>query len=374
MPKLTEDELAAAIEAGEVKALTLDTSIFNQYGLDLRHPILESLSQFEGTDIKVLFSDIVEREVQTHIAADAKATKDALKSALAKFGKTWKLSDAAPAPSVAGMLDDDPVEFARSQWKAFIETIGASVLLAVDHLPVRSLVESYFDASPPFEASGKKKAEFPDAIALLSLEAWGRANGTKVLALSKDSGWHAFAEKSDHIIAMADPAVAFGLFNQADSVLAQRIGALVATGQLPQLNDEIKRAIEEAFDDSSIDVVADSSYQFEAEFAGAEVLRLTMVSGPSVLAADDETIELVFEFECEANYSAYFSWSTWDSIDKEDIPLGSDTCVARGEDYAEIIITFSRNFERVPDVLKIEISRPPDVPEFGEVGPDFGEE
>ena len=63
-------------------------------------------------------------------------------------------------------------------------------------------------ASPPFEEPDKKKHEFPDAIALLSLEEWAEVNKTRILAVSCDRGWAAFAAESEWIVVDSDLASA----------------------------------------------------------------------------------------------------------------------------------------------------------------------
>ena len=64
---------------------------------------------------------------------------------------------------------------------------------------MKRLIAMYFEPSPPFEGTGKKKNEFPDAIALITLEDWAREPEKKILAVSKDHGWVSFAEKSEFI-------------------------------------------------------------------------------------------------------------------------------------------------------------------------------
>ena len=62
------------------------------------------------------------------------------------------------------------------------------------------IMDSYFGTDLPFHA-GKKKAEFPDAVAVYSLDRWiqdyNAANGTnlKINAVSCDNDWNLFAEK-----------------------------------------------------------------------------------------------------------------------------------------------------------------------------------
>ena len=60
----------------------------------------------------------------------------------------------------------------------------------------------YFSPETPFEEG--KKHEFPDAIALITLEDWAKTNGKNLLAITRDKGWIAFCEKSEWIDAEQD--------------------------------------------------------------------------------------------------------------------------------------------------------------------------
>lgn len=51
--------------------------------------------------------------------------------------------------------------------------------IRADRADMERLVNSYFKPLPPFESSGDKKNEFPNAIALLSLEKWAEENRKK---------------------------------------------------------------------------------------------------------------------------------------------------------------------------------------------------
>jgi hypothetical protein len=57
-----------------------------------------------------------------------------------------------------------------------------------------TVVDMYFKLKAPFEE--KKRAEFPDAIALVSLERWAELNKLKILVVSYDSGWEEYCASS----------------------------------------------------------------------------------------------------------------------------------------------------------------------------------
>ena len=70
----------------------------------------------------------------------------------------------------------------------FFKEIDACIL-QVNEVTMQEVFQKYFTAAPPFAVSGKKKNEFPDAVALMSLEAWTNKNNKRVLAVSGDKDW-----------------------------------------------------------------------------------------------------------------------------------------------------------------------------------------
>ena len=63
-------------------ALTIDTSIFEKNGLKLNKGLLAQLHQFKDNPIKLILSDIVYRELKSHLNRKEKETKSKIASAL----------------------------------------------------------------------------------------------------------------------------------------------------------------------------------------------------------------------------------------------------------------------------------------------------
>lgn len=63
-------------------ALTIDTSIFIQNGLKLNKGLLAQLHQFKDNPINLILSDIVYRELKSHLDRKEKETKSKIESAL----------------------------------------------------------------------------------------------------------------------------------------------------------------------------------------------------------------------------------------------------------------------------------------------------
>jgi hypothetical protein len=193
-----------------------------------------------------------------------------------------------------------------------------------------------------------------------------------VLAVSSDAGWKAFAETSEYIIIIQDIAKLFGHFNRSANVVARRIARLVQRGEIPDFERRTEVLIEEHFDDSSIKVVADSHVEFESKFVAVDVFDLKFMPGFQVIAFDEDSIDIALEFTCRLRFSADFSWSVWDGVDRETVPMGSDIISREESDVlVEIVGKFSRDFDDIPDILELEGSVLPEVPDFGTVEPDW---
>ena len=99
---------------------------------------------------------------------------------------------------------------------------------------------------------------------------------------------------------------------------------------------------------------------------------MKFMPGFQVVASDEESIDIALEFTCRIRFKAEFSWFVWDSVDRDYVPMGSDIISREESDaFVEIVGKFSREFEDIPDVLELEGSVLPDVPEFGTVEPDW---
>jgi hypothetical protein len=118
-------------------------------------------------------------------------------------------------------------EHASKRLYQWIERVGAEVLHASEHVDIDELTERYFTGEPPFEPSGAKKAEFPDAIALITLERWAERQQTEILVVSADRGWARYAETSTNMFPSDDLATALDAFQRPNA--ANVITALIDT-------------------------------------------------------------------------------------------------------------------------------------------------
>ncbi|KAK0359911.1 hypothetical protein LTR94_029387, partial [Friedmanniomyces endolithicus] len=204
--------------AGDMKydVLTIDTQVIHANGFDLEGGLLAQIAQFRDGSTRFVLSRVTLREILRHLTEKAEEVRRGLQSA---FRKAQDGQFPLELPDLKAI---DPKAVARSRLEAFVKATGAEII-DYDSVSLPEVMDRYFKPAPPF-ATGKKKSEFPDAVALLSLEAWARANDKRVLAVSKDGDWTAFAEASGVIDVQTDLADALADL-QKDTAEAMTIAA-----------------------------------------------------------------------------------------------------------------------------------------------------
>jgi hypothetical protein len=141
-------------------------------------------------------------------------------------------------------------------------------MVAADQGDMKRLIAMYFGPKAPFAESEEKKNEFPDAIALMTLEDWAKKNNKKVLAISGDKGWAQFADDSEWIDVEMDLAAALQEL-QKDADHARKIVANLLhrmdAGEAPELLQELEANVERQVCDLSPVPDATADYYCDAE-------------------------------------------------------------------------------------------------------------
>jgi hypothetical protein len=117
-----------------------------------------------------LFCQSVIRELVKHLKTHAHEANEALGSAIKKAARNALLTaDAMKQADVIHAAAVAPEDAVKARLSEFMQKSGCT-MVAADKADMKQLLKMYFDSLPPFEPSGKKRKEFPDAIALLTLE------------------------------------------------------------------------------------------------------------------------------------------------------------------------------------------------------------
>ena len=177
-------------------AITLDTCIFVRNHFNFESGLLQTVKKAQ---IRLIISEIVFQEVRKKILEKHKEYNDKVHSLLSHNQK-WHLFTQDEQEKIKSHISIGEGFNPIQKWEEYSKNYE---IIKSDNYDRTRLTKSYFNLTPPF-SEPKNKHEFPDAIALLSLEAWAEQNDKKVLAISRDKAWFEFGERSNYIDVISD--------------------------------------------------------------------------------------------------------------------------------------------------------------------------
>ena len=369
----------------EYDLITIDTSVFDRNGLNLEGGMLAQMTQFKDGPTRLVLSEIVVREVSKHLVDKAKEAANSLAGAI-KGAVKQKVASEDTGKQLSEIVKSFPLEneLVETRLNTFIEATRANVVSA-DSIDIKDLIKCYFSSLPPFEETGKKKNEFPDAIILLSLEKWAETNQKKILAISHDKGWANFASNTEWIDVEEDLAAALERFQEhapdASEFIVQFVAGL-ESGERPDMKEEIDSFVGLFISSLSIDAKANSSYYFELEdspdleYNGLQFRKSEGTHDVKVVHAEQNQIVskigLSVPVKATANYLFEAHLSEGEYLD-----LGNACYTTEADLSAEILVTLrgdilncDGNFE----ITDIEMNYVEGVVDFGEINPNFGDQ
>ena len=184
--------------------VTIDTNIFDaaKYNLSDASTLRILENHVKSGKIKVVLSDIVVQESKRHIAARVKEVcgivNIARNSALKVYNEHLISSIGMNEMFRIVESEDDIIAKEEKVFDDFLCAIDAEIL-GTDLIDINSVLSDYFGAKPPFEESGKKKSEFPDAF--IAQQIRNRFGETEeVVIISNDKGFiRACGESENHL-------------------------------------------------------------------------------------------------------------------------------------------------------------------------------
>lgn len=365
---------------GSISAISIDTCIFDEKGNRLNDGVFKHLDQFKGNAFQLVFSEVTIKEVLSHISKDADEAKLKMVSALRRVGFYWTLESDHKSVAEKLLSGDSPKSVATKYVKDFVTRCGAVIVNAKQTVDLSVLLGRYFNVQAPFETNGEKKSEFPDAIALLSLEAWAAEIDTAVMFVTKDKGCKQFCNDSDRLFAVDDLTDALKLVqerNQHCINICRALESKIAEGFYPGLIGEIEDAIASDID-IDWDVEADSAFYYDAEIQDVVLLNaqfLNPTGQPAFRAVDYQVEKLVVQVEMAISVEATcnFSFSVRDGIDRDMVSLGDAEITKTYRTQVDVLLTFSELAKQVPDIIAIEFVSCRRTIDYGSVWPDYGD-
>lgn len=368
MPELTNAEIETGIGDGSVYALAIDTSVFDRFGCDLRHPKLRLLHQFSDSETELLLPEVVAREVLGHIAKKAADTQATARKAIAEYRRRWQ-READEAPK----FDEDCLAEAARQLKQFVTLTGAKEipLFGSGDLAAKA-VDLYFATEPPFEKHEQKKHEFPDALALLSLESLAGRRGGMILCVSADKGWQAFCARSDDLLWVEDLDTALSFFHRSGRTRAEEVWrSLRERGR----NSLFYAAVHNAFRTRlrALDFIPDVRSSFDSittpVFEDLEKIDLSTATAPLVIEADDETVTFSFKVKANVIFTAEFDFYASHPLGEETIDIATVQREVEKTFAYEVLLTVTRDGSALQAIRSAFVDRPRARVDFGTIDP-----
>jgi hypothetical protein len=352
-------------------AISVDTCIYQQHGFRLESGQLRHLEQFSGTPGVVVMSDVVQHEVLAHMVNEAVKAKSKLKGALEDARDHWPTAAGAPTPSdILGTETAEVVTAGRLD--AFLCRCGGEVINASGRVDIADLMKRYFQPSLPFERSGDKKHEFPDAVALIALESWAEEHNKPILLVSNDRGWQAFAEASNRLSWVAELGEALELFQKRDATRTQLVAHVTALLEAEAESWGGLRELASLLNSTMWVEDASAMFDYEVDLQ-VDVTEVKFVDDPvqgSLRAIDysNGALTVIGKFEATASVEATFDF-VMDGVD-----LGG-CVVSEGKTVNfEALITFEEPGGNELQAVDIELVRRTHKLDFGHIEPDYSDE
>lgn len=267
------DKLKNLVRNDEFGAITLDTSIFDSQGLRLESGLLKQLEQFQDSSTKLIISEIVKEEILSHLIKKAQESKTSIGKSLRQIKEHWIVEE-QKIENIKEiiLINHRAEEIAGKRFNKFLKSTSLEIIKAEDNISVSELIKKYFHANPPFAESGKKKNEFPGAIALMSLETWAINHKTKIIVISSDHDWNNFCENSEYLVAINDLGQALGLFQlQNTDDICDYLSERYEQDGLENLQDHILSSLNHHINNINFSLSPASDFLYEEELEGVTI-------------------------------------------------------------------------------------------------------
>lgn len=372
--KLNIEEIKAEVKRKTIKAISIDTSIFDQKQRGLEWGLLKRLQQFKDSPISFLLPEIVHKELAAHLLKDATESMNVLVKTLKSMSTPWYLSqDSRNQILEIATRQKSADAMAKSRVDSFLVATGAVSVNTADHVSIIEVLDRYFDQQPPFGQKEGKKHEFPDALALLTLERWAELNATSILVVSRDADWQTYCEESARLIGIDDLAEALGCFQEQEagyfcSIIAKDIDEGDPHGFLVIIQSAVRNK------DDSVEVSIDADSQFKCESDWIETRFTDVIIHISTLEPveyDGKTLVASLTVEITTDITVDFSFEKWDGIDREYVGMGSTQVTTSESLSVEVLVTFGGTLPHAPVIEDVEVGTISASVSFYDLEPDW---
>lgn len=344
------ENLPTAAQAWEdVTFFSIDTNLIQAAGYNFAQGALHQLPNQLPESIGLQLPEIVVSEIVKHRMESVNKAHKQLQGAADELHRLTTIDFS----EVRGSVDKLNAIEAATQWFTqqvhdYAALCRGAVLPTAGADAVRNLFADYFAQRPPFGLSEKKKSEFPDAMCLWQLEQYAKDNDTIGIIASDDKGWKQYAAESETLYCVGsidELAALFAATNEHAESIKTKIAAAVKDASSPlgtALGYAINRHIANAQWDTS-EVYTGSSYRVEPEVYDANVVEYSIDVDTSVWSVKGEPTTWIVELtvRVKANVDVSVEFFAWDSIDSEELSLGTQQFSTETEVDVDVFLTCS---------------------------------
>lgn len=345
MPK--GNPTAAQLWEGDVTFFSLDTDLIQAAGYDFQAGALKLLPLQLPDTMSLLLSEVVAQEIVSHRMASVRKAAEQLKSSSDDLKRLASIEMSDIDEDFEKLsVEESASKYYYQQVVNYADTCAGAILPIDGNLLADRIFRLYFESRPPFADRKLKKAEFPDATSLLILEDFARNNKTMGVIASADEGWSKFADDSDYLYCVRSIEELATLFAATD-VYAKEIEKRVfdavqddSSSLRNKLQDALVDHIEisdwSATDVTSGTVARVEAVVYEKKLNSYEIDTTEVWEGEdkrSWLIALNVTVQVELHLDIE--------FYAWDSIDREEISLGSDVIPADSSIEVEVFFKCS---------------------------------
>lgn len=323
---------AAQLWEGEVSFFSLDTDLIQGAGYNFSEGALNQLPKQLPDTMALYLSDVVVREIVSHRMVKVADAVEGFKSA---SGNLKRLAS-VPMDDIEGLFADLQVEQSashlfRNKVEAYAARCGGGILDMDSDDLAKKMFDLYFGGGAPFAKRKEKKSEFPDAASLLVLEHHAKTEGTMGIVASGDEGWSAFADASEYLYcvrSIEELAALFAATDEHAQTVERKIMTAVQTDNSP---------VKDVVHDALVDHVSNSSWSAHEVTSGnvsrveAEVYETQLetfeIDSAEVWSLSEDKTTWVIELDIRAtvNVSVSAEFYAWDSIDRDEVSIGTDS-------------------------------------------------
>lgn len=376
---------AAQLWDGDVSFFSIDTDLIQAAAYDFDAGALNQLPHQLPRTMQLQLTEVVAEEIVGHLMKPVAASVNALKTASDNLKRLAKLPLAVVDKS---FHEVDPIKAAdqyfRGKVQAYTERCRGGILSIEGEDLASSLFKLYFDNSAPFGKRQDKKSEFPDAASLLLLEQYAEDNSTLGVIASGDGGWEAYAEQSKHLYVVKSldqlTSLLASTSEHAEALKAKIFAAVMDEHSV--LGVQLTAALEEHLSSSDWDVgdIYASSGRVDADFYDAKLISYEFdAEDVNVWPVEDQPNTWIVELDMSVSVMVEIDvqFFVWDSIDREDVGIGSKLISVPFETEVNAFLTCSDvQLEAGPESwwVETELAKGRYSVEGFEVEPNYGDD